>query len=163
MTATARFLLSVVCMALSLGTMVSCSSTCKGPGGEISKVKIYTLDPAQRLRAGDPSIMFERQHFLYGAINRADQMELAGQHYAVMWKANDRTQPVTVRFEYRQRDTGLTVNSKEEQVTEVKGSNVTRFGVTGAEFRKNGPVTAWRAILMRGKDQLAVADSFLWN
>lgn len=129
----------------------------------MSKVKIYTLDPAQRLKVLEPSIRFERQYYLHGAISRAEQMDLAGQHYTVMWKATDRSQPVTVRFEYRQRDTGLKVMVKEEQVSEVGRSNVTRFRVTGEEFRGNGPVTAWRASLMRGKEQLAVADSFLWN
>ncbi len=163
MTATARSLLRVVCMALTLGTLASCSSTCKGPGGAISKVKIYTVDPTQRLKAGDPSIHFERSYHLYGAYTMADQVERSGQYYTVMWKANDRTQPLTVRFEYRQRDTGLTVKVKEEQVSDVNRSNVTRFQVTGDEFRSNGPVTAWRASLVRGKEQLVVADSFLWN
>lgn len=150
-------------MALTVGTLASCSSAVKGPGGVISKVKIYTVDPAQKIKAADPSIRFERQHYLYGAVSRAEQMDLAGQHYTVMWSANDRSQPVTVRFEYRQRDTGLKVQSKEEQVSDVRRSNVTLFRVTGEEFRTNGPVTAWRAILVRGKEQLAVADSFLWK
>jgi hypothetical protein len=150
-------------MALTVGTLASCSSACRGPGGEISKVKIYVFDPAQKLKAADPSIRFEKTHFLYGAVTRAEQMERAGQHYSVLWSADDRTQPVTVRFEYRQRDTGFKVHVKEEQVSDVRRSNVTRFQVTGEDYRSNGPVTAWRTTLVRGKEQLAVADSYLWN
>ena len=163
MTATVRSLLLLGCMALSIGTLASCSSAQRGPGGSVSKVKIYRLDPTQRLKVSDPAIRFEKQHYLYGAVTHAEQMERAGQYYNVFWKVEDRSQPVTVRFEYRQRDTGLKVKIKELEVTDVRRSNVTAFQVTGEEFRKDGPVSAWRASVVRGKDQLVDYTSYLWN
>ncbi len=129
----------------------------------MSKVKIYRLDPSARIKVADPSIRFERQHYLYGAITHAEQMDRAGIYYQVFWKATDRSQPATVRFEYRQRDTGLKTKVKEVQVSDIRNSNVTDFQVTGEEFRTDGPVTAWRVTVVRGKEQLVAYDSFLWN
>jgi hypothetical protein len=150
-------------MALTLCALASCSSAQRGPGGTVSKVKIYRLDPTQRLKGGDPAIRFEKQHYLYGAITHAEQMNRAGQYYNVFWKVDDRSQPVTVRFEYRQRETGLKVKTKEVEITDVRRSNVTDFQVTGEEFNTDGPVTAWRASIVRGKEQLVGYESFLWN
>ena len=150
-------------MALTIGTLASCSSAQHGSGGTVSKVKIYRLDPAQRLQVTDASIKFEKQHYLYGAITHAEQMDRAGQYYNIFWKVTDRSQPVTVRFEYRQRDTGLKVKTREIEVSDVRRNNVTGFQVIGEEFRTDGPVTAWRASVVRGKDQLVAYDSFLWN
>lgn len=150
-------------MALAICALASCSSAQSGPGGKISKVTIYRLDPTQRIRTSDASIRFERQHYLHGAVTHAEQMDRAGNYYHVFWKATDRSQPATVRFEYRQRDTGTKVKTQELQVTDVRRSNVTDFLVTGADFRKDGPVTAWRVTIVRGKEQLVAYDSFLWN
>ena len=163
MTATVRSLLQLGCMALSLCTLASCSSAQKGPGGSVSKVKIYRLDPSQRITATDPAIRFERQHYTYGAVSHAELLNRAGQYYNVFWKAADRSQPATVRFEYRQRETGLNVKVKEMEVSDVRRSNVTPFEVIGEEFSKDGPVTSWRVSVVRGKEQLVAYESFLWN
>lgn len=150
-------------MALALSSLASCSSIPKGTGGAVTKVKIYNLNPAARLRADDPSIRFERQYYLHGAITQAEQLERAGQYYTVFWKVDDRSQPVTLKFEYRQRDTGLAIKVKEVEITDVNRSNITKFQVTGEEARTSGPVTSWRASIVRGKEQLATAESYLWN
>jgi hypothetical protein len=160
----AAYLLSRFVVALLLlGSVVSCSSVSKGPGGRITKVKAYHLQPTEPLRTIDPSLLFERNHYLHGATTLAEQMERAGHYYNVWWKANDRSQPVTLRFEYRQKDSGLTVKTKDFQITEVRGSNQTKFNVIGADYQSNGAVTAWRITLRRGKEVLASQQSFLWN
>ena len=148
---------------LAILNLASCVSIPAGSGGAITKVKAYKLDPTVRLKVGDPMIRFERQSRLYGAVTRSEQMSRAGQYYTVFWEANDRSQPVTVRLEYRQRETGLQVHKIDSEVSNVRGSNVTEFQVTGDAFHTNGPVTAYRVSLMRGKEELASADSFLWK
>jgi hypothetical protein len=153
------FLLVLLCSGLA-----ACSSVSKGPGGEVSKVKPYHLQPLEILRTTDPSIHFERMHYLYGAVSLAEKMERAGHYYTIWWKADDASQPVKVRFEYRQKLTGLNVKVKEEDVASVRsGSNSTKFQVTGAEYQTDGPVTAWRVQVLRGKEVLASQQSFLWN
>jgi hypothetical protein len=114
-------------------------------------------------RGIDPSIRFERAHRMYGAVTLQQQLERAGQYYTLFWKANDRSQPVTVRFEYRQQSTGMQVLKLEQQVSEVRASNVCEFQVTGSAFQTGGRVTAWRASIVRGSEVLAIADSFLWK
>lgn len=163
MTAAARFFLSLGCIALSLTALPSCSSTVRGPGGAVTKVKTYHLQPTERLRGNDPSIIFERGYYLHGAVTLAEQMERAGQYYTFFWKVDDRTQPLTVRFEYRQQKTGFAVKVKEEQVSEIKRSNISRFSVIGPEYQSDGPVTSWRVSLVRGKDVLVNSDSYLWK
>lgn len=163
MTAAARFFLSLGCIALSLTALPSCSSTVRGPGGAVTKAKIYHLQPTERLRGNDPSINFERGYYLHGAVTLAEQMERAGQYYTFFWKVDDRSQPVTVRFEYRQQKTGFTTKVKEEQVADIGRSNTTRFNVTGAEYQADGPVTSWRVSLLRGKEVLVNSDSYLWK
>ncbi|MFZ4593264.1 MAG: hypothetical protein ACOYOF_03335, partial [Verrucomicrobiaceae bacterium] len=59
--------------------------------------------------------------------------------------------------------TGLAVKVKEAEITEVNRSNITKFEVVGEESRTGGQVTAWRASIMRGQEQLATAESYLWN
>ena len=164
MMAVVHNLLRLGCLLVAFGFLTSCSSVCKGPGGEVTKVKIYHLSTTQRfLPRSDRAIRFEQQRLLYGAITQAERNERNGQYYSVFWRVNDRTKPVTVKFEYRKQNTGLKVHVKEEQVTEVKSHNITHLQVTGSEFHDDGAVTAWRVTLLNGKEELAHADSVLWN
>ena len=150
-------------VALAAMAMVSCSSVSKGPGGQISKVKYNHLVPNERLVASDRSILFERQYLLYGAVSRAEQMERAGHYYAFNWKVTDRSQPVTVHFEYRQSKSGLEVRTMDAEVDDVRRSNWTKFEVTGPAYRADGTVTAWRVSLRRGDEELASQQSYLWE
>lgn len=163
MTAITRSLLRAACAVIALGALASCNTIPKGSGGSITKVTAYKLDPSTNPRIADPALRFERRYRLYGAVTKAQQFEREGQYTTVFWKAVDRSQPVTVRYEYRQRETGMKVHSLEQEVTDVRRSNATEFQIVGEAFRTNGPVTAWRATLLRGKEQLGSADSFLWK
>ncbi len=164
MTAVVNNLIRLGCLLAAFGILTSCSSVCRGSGGEVTKVKIYRLNTAQRFQPQtDRAIRFEQERLLYGAITQADRLGRNGQYYSIMWRADDRTQPVTVRFEYRSEKTGLKTHVKEEEVSDVKSKNVTHLQVTGSEFKDDGAVTAWRVTLLRGKEELAHADSFLWN
>ena len=162
--AVVRNVLRMGCLVAASGILASCSSVCKGPGGEVTKVKIYRLNTLERYQPQtDRSIRFEQERLLYGAVTQAARNERNGQYYTIFWKANDLSQPVTVRFEYRKQNTGLKIHSKEEQVSDVKKHNTTHLQVTGDEFHDDGAVTAWRVTLLQGKEELAHADSFLWK
>ncbi|MDB6072523.1 MAG: hypothetical protein JWO89_163 [Verrucomicrobiaceae bacterium] len=164
MTAAVHYLIRLGCLVAAFGILTSCSSVCTGPGGEVTKVKIYKLNAAHRFQPQtDRSIRFEQERLLYGAVTQAERINRNGQYYTVFWKANEMSQPVTVRFEYRQQKTGLKIHVKEEQVSEVKKKNVSYLQVAGPEYKDDGAVTAWRVTLLRGKEELAHADSFLWN
>ena len=164
MMAAVHNILRVGFLMATFGILTSCSSVCKGPGGEVTKVKIYQLNTLQRFQPRvDRGIRFEQERLLYGAITQRERNSRNGQYYTVFWRANDRTLPVTVKFEYRQQNTGLKIHSMEEQVAEVKSHNTTHLQITGEDFVKEGAVTAWKVTLLQGKVELAHADSFLWG
>ena len=159
----ARLFSTLGCLAIVLMTATSCTSTIRGNGGAVKKVKTYHLQPNQRVQGNDPAVNFERSYYLHGAVTMAEQMERAGQYYTFFWKVDDRSQPVTLRFEYRQQKTGLTTKIKEEQVSDINRTNIARFNVTGPEYQADGPVTSWRLIVLRGKEELVQANSYLWK
>lgn len=139
-------------------------SACASSGDAVSKVKIFRLDPGHRLNAaGDPAIGFEYRHRLHGAISNEEFTNRTGNYYTTFFSVADRSQPVTVRFEYRQTNTGSKVRTQEQIVEAPKGSNVTEFRVTGSDFLEGGSVIGWRVSLVRGKEILATRKSYLWD
>ncbi|MCE9520082.1 MAG: hypothetical protein K8R87_11095 [Verrucomicrobia bacterium] len=163
-----RFL-PTLCRAFTVGAlglaMASCSSTNPpGPGGQIVKVKYFHLLSHEKVIPGiDPPVKFERDYYMYGAISNKERLARDGYYYEVMWKVTDRSQPVKVRFEYRQQNTGMTKKVIEKEVTKVDRDNTTSFEVNGAEYVTGGGVTSWRATLVRGKEVLGEAKSYLWD
>ena len=143
--------------------VASCSSVSKGPGGQVSKVKTTHLIPNERYTASDPSLNFERQYLMHGAVTAAEQMERGGNYYAILWKANDRSQPVTVRFEYRQANTGLEVRTIDQVVEDVRRNNWSKFQVTGTPYWTDGRVSAWKVTLLQNGEVIASQQSYLWE
>lgn len=157
---------AALCASFGL-LMASCSST-KPPsastGGQIVKVKYYHLaDVNKPIVAAEPSIPFERQYFLHGAVTMKERLARQGHYYTVFWKATDRSLPMTVRLEYRQQKTGAKVMVIDEEISSPKGSNITKFAIIGEPYTTNGSVTSWRASLVRGKVILSEEKSYLWE
>ena len=69
-------------------------------------MKYYHLMPFFTPPTTNPTILFERQHYVYGAVTKKEIVDRFGHYYAFFWKADDRTGPVTVRFEYQQAQSG---------------------------------------------------------
>jgi hypothetical protein len=150
-------------LALLASVIGSCSSVSVGPGGQISKVKYYHLHPGNPVSTVDPAVQFERDYLLFGAVTKAEVTDRFGHYYTVFWKVNDRSQPVTVRFEYRQANTGLAAKAVEQEVTDFQRTNSSKFQVSGSEYTAAGRVTAWKVTLLRGQEELASQQSYLWN
>lgn len=163
MTASRTSRLCLGCLAILALFLSACSSAVNGPGGRISKVKYYHLMPNYVPNTQDPAILFEREHFLYGAVTKSEIVDRFGHYYTVFWKVKDRTGPVTVRFEYQQAVTGLTKKVQEQIVDDVHRSNLSKFEVVGQEYQKSGRVLAWRVTILRGKEELVSQQSALWN
>ena len=144
---------------LAVAALSSCASKPQG----FTKVKIYRLNPTARITAVDPSIPFEQQYLLYGAVSNDDRAARGGNYYTFFWKADDRTQPVKLRFEYRQSVTRSAVKRQEIEIADVRRENVTKFQVTGAEYQTNGKILSWRAVLVQGGKEIATTQSFMWQ
>ena len=141
---------------------VALSACATKPQG-FTKVKIYRLTPEAKITAVDPSIPFEHEHLLYGAVSRDDREARRGNYYTFFWKVDDKSQPVKVRFEYRQAVTRSAVKQQELEIANVKGSNITKFQITGNEFQTAGKVLAWRAVLLQSGKEIATTRSSMWN
>ena len=144
---------------LAVAALSACASKPQG----FTKVKIYRLDPKARITALDPSIPFEQQHLLYGAVSTDDREARTGNYYTFFWTADDRSQPVKLRFEYRQSVTRSAVKKMEVEITDVKRSNVTKIQVTGEDYLTSGKILAWRAVLVQGGKEIATTQSFMWH
>ena len=151
------------CLAILVFALSACNSSVKGPGGKISKVKYYHLMPNFVPQTTNQTILFERQHFIYGAVTKKEIVDRFGHYYAFFWKADDRTGPLTVRFEYMQAKSGLRKHVQEQILDEIHRSNVSKFQVIGPEYQKSGRVIAWRVSVLRGKEELVSQQSALWN
>ena len=131
---------------------------------KISKVNYHFLTKdAQNQEAEDPMVGFERRHLLHGALYLSEQRARYGSYYSIFWETDDRSRPVTVRFEYRLEKSAATVKVRETEVLDIKRKNVSKFSVIGDEFQTNGKVVAWRASVIRDDQVLATHKSFLWD
>lgn len=149
--------------ALTVSLLAACTSVSVGPGGRITKVNYYHLNPGVVTRTLDPAVAFERDYHLYGAVTKAETVDRQGHYYTIFWRVDDRSQPVRLVFDYRQANTGLEVRSQELEVETPRRKNVSHFQVTGGSYHTQGRVTGWRVRLMRGDEELASQQSYLWN
>lgn len=156
-------ILRLTLAVLAALTLDACSSSVTGPGGRITKVKQYHLYPGRPPRTQNPAILFERDHHLFGAVTAEEIRHRFGHYYTVFWKLDDRSGPVTVRFEYRMANTGLRDFVQEQVVDDIRRSNISRFEVNSHEYQNNGRVTMWKVSILRGKEELVSQQSYLWN
>jgi len=148
---------------LAVVMLGACSSAVTGPGGTITKVKYFHLQPGDIVQTRQQALIFERQHYMYGAVTAKEINDRFGHYFTVFWKLTERSGPVTVRLQYRLAKTGLQDFTQEQVVDDIRRSNLSRFEVNGAEYRENGRITMWKVSILRGKEELVSQQSFLWN
>jgi len=169
----ARTLTAAILVALA---SISCSSTkvaedeAEAPQpepaaalGSITKVKPFHLEVGKNYFAADPAIPFELKYHLHGAVTSAQFRERYGHYYTIFWETVDHSQPVTVRFEYRQKLTGPDIRVIEVEIPEVDRRNETKIEVTGEPYFTDGAVSSWRVSLVQGGSTITSEQSFLWE
>lgn len=129
---------------------------------QFRKVKTFLKDPDTYKPTTDQMILFERKRANFGAVTANEQKEREGNHYKFFWHA-DEMADITIRFEYRQANLGPYVMAKESTYPNARGAYATPFQVTGAAYEIEGPVTQWRALLVRGNRVVALTQSYQWN
>ncbi len=110
----------------------------------------------------DPMIAFERQRLNFGAVSDYDREQRFGHYFTFFWRTK-RPADVTIRLEYRQQNLGAYVQAKELFYKNVKGSVTTDFQVIGDDYKQEGKITGWRALLIENGKIVALNQSFLWN
>ena len=157
-------LLKIPALALTALGVVSCS-TSQPDTGAVRKVKHFELDlqAEDKVRARDAMIRNERNRRLHGAITPYERRSRQGHYFTIHWKVEDRTVPATVRLEYYQESTSVTLHVKEVEVFAPERSNVTEIAVIGEEFLTNGRVLAHRITVVQGETVVGEQKSFLWE
>jgi len=128
----------------------------------ITKVNPYHLYDKQGGGSSDNMLAFEKDRLLYGAVEAEEVEDRFGHYFTIFWDTKTKA-PATVRLEYRQAMTGGAIRYLENPVADPKGRNVTKFEVTGDDYRVNGKVTQWRVVILEGGAQVAEYKSFLWQ
>ena len=110
----------------------------------------------------DPSVVFERNYRMFGAITALDQHQRFGTYFDFFWRAR-RKADVRVRLEYRQEKLHAFVQAREVRYPEAHGHYKTEFAIVGDDFFDDGRVIAWRASLIVNGRIVAVTRSYLWE
>ena len=139
------------------------------PAFQLRKTKTYFLESQEvtGIKTGgtteEQSLAFERRRLLYGAITGSDTRDRYGNYYTFFWRSL-RPADLTVRLEYRQQKLGGLVQAREVDYPAFKGSRVTRFAITGDDYREQGRVSAWRVLLIENHRAIvALGQSYLWR
>ena len=129
---------------------------------EFRKTKTLHHDRETEKPTLDPMVMFERQRLNFGAVSDFDREQRYGHYFTFSWSTK-RTADVTIRLEYRQQNLGAYVQARELFYKDVKGSVKSDFSVIGDDYKQEGKITGWRALLIENGRIVALSQSFLWN
>lgn len=129
---------------------------------QFRKVKSFLNDPKTFKATDNPMILFERQRINFGAVTDTDKKLREGHYFTFFWRVSGRAD-VTVRFEYRQEKLGAYVQAREVAYKDVHGSGKTSFSIIGDDYRDEGRITAWRAVLIEDGKIVGLTQSYLWN
>ena len=132
---------------------------------EVRKSTVFVLDPngtTKKKMGQHPVQVFEAERRYYGAINRFERRLREGCYHTFQWWSKERSD-VTVRFEYRQERLGSHVLAQEVRYEGAKGAVTTEFSVLGDDFHEDGPVVAWRLLIVRDGRVVGLKQSFLWD
>ena len=130
--------------------------------GRVIKVLPLLMDTNGAV-ATSPSL-FDRD--AYQAFLRQHTNDVSGIRFDVCWTArNARGLKLTVRVEIRGIGVrGLPTEATLEQtVTPKLFSHWKSLTLAGADYKKIGTLSAWRATLWNGKQKLGEQKSFLWS
>jgi hypothetical protein len=137
---------------------------CTGPQGPLV-VKQFTLRDQEQNRGEEPMIAMEKARRLHGAVNLEERRKKLGQYYTLTW--NDSTgsgkNKAKLIFQYQQGATGSRVKRMTQTFSENSVRGSAEFAVIGDDYFKGGKVLAWKATLMRGEQEIASQQSYLWR
>ena len=104
----------------------------------------------------DPSVDFERNYRLFGAVTLLDQRRRYGDYMDFFWRAK-RPATVTVRLEYRPEALRGATQAREVTYPHAKGSHKTSFAIIGDDFLTDGRILSWRCLLIE-KGRIVAED-----
>lgn len=122
----------------------------------------FINQPETFRKTRNASVNFERTRVNYGAVTEEEKKQREGSYFDIFWRAR-RPADITVRFEYRQAKLGNDVRAQETFIPQAHGTMKTQFQVTGDSYLWDGPVTAWRCLLIENNRIVGFTQSYLWR
>ncbi|MBE2180781.1 MAG: hypothetical protein IAE97_09945 [Chthoniobacterales bacterium] len=129
---------------------------------QFRKTRRFINQPETFENTQNPAIQFERSRVNYGALTLEEQKQREGTYFDFFWRAR-RPADITVRFEYRQAKLGNDVRAQETFIPQAHGTIKTTFNVIGDAYLWDGPVTAWRCLLIENNRIVGFTQSYLWK
>ncbi len=129
---------------------------------QFRKTRRFINQPETFENTQNPAIQFERNRVNYGALTLEEQKQREGTYFDFFWRAR-RPADITVRFEYRQAKLGNDVRAQETFIPQAHGTIKTTFNVIGDAYLWDGPVTAWRCLLIENNRIVGFTQSYLWK
>lgn len=129
---------------------------------QFRKVKRFVNQPELFQPTQNETINFERTRVNYGALSAEERRQRQGTYFDFFWRA-ERPADLRVRFEYRQARTGNAVRAQEVAYEQAKGTVKTSFAVIGDSYQWDGPVNAWRCLLIEKNRIVGFTQSYLWK
>jgi hypothetical protein len=129
---------------------------------EFRKVKRFLNQPEIFQETENEVINYERRRVNFGALSADERRQRQGTYFDFFWRAK-RPANLIVRLEYRQAKLGNAVRAQEVAYEQAKGSVKTSFAVIGDNYLWDGPVTAWRCLLIENNRIVAFTQSYLWK
>lgn len=128
-------------------------------------VKQFQLRDQKRDQGEEPMARMEKERRLRGAVSMEERRQRLGQYFTLLWSDPDGvgSGPVELVFEYRQGATGSMVKRYRQDFPASDAEGVGEFSVIGDNYFDNGKVLAWRAVVLRDGDEIAVRKSYLWD
>ena len=129
---------------------------------DFRKVKRFINQPEAMQPTANEVILFDRARINHGALSAEERRQRQGTYFDIFWRAN-RPADLTVRLEYRQAKLGNNVRAQELSYSQAKGTVKSSFAVIGDNYHWDGPVTAWRCLLIENGRIVALTQSYLWK
>jgi hypothetical protein len=129
---------------------------------EFRKVIRFINQPETFQPTQNEMILNDRRRINFGALSAEERKQRQGTYFDFFWRAR-RPADLTVRFEYRQAALGHNVRAQEITYQQARGTVKTSFAVTGDLYQWDGPVTAWRCLLIENNRIVAFTQSYLWK
>ncbi len=126
------------------------------------KVKRFLNQPEAFQPTLNEMINYERNRVNFGALSAEERKQRQGTYFDFWWRAR-RAADVTVRLEYRQAKTGNAVRAMELAYAGARGTVKSSFAVIGDDHNWDGPVTAWRCLIIENNRIVAFTQSYLWK
>lgn len=170
--------LTLLCSLVFAILLAGCSVP-EGPASRLPKANVLplALDDSYQFRkiltssfypetvekeTKNDMITFERMRRSFGAVGALEVAQRHGNYFTFFWRNSTRSD-VTLRLEYRQAGLGNYVMAQERVYPDTAGSHRSTFQVTGDAYLENGPVSAWRALLIVDGRIVAFKQSYMWR